>query len=290
VATDVRLSQNGVEVLSHFTADPDVRLSQAGVEVLSHFTADPDVRLSQLGVEVLWTSTTVAETRLSQLGVEVLSAVGPNEARLSQLGVEALSVVPRSADVRVTHEVIEYAATPAGELRATSAVIEYPTQADGEVRVTHSIIEVIKGSLGPPELDIQKSHSVTFYRGQPDATFEVVVTNIGVSQTNGQTVTVDDTLPTGLTLVSMTGTGWTCVGNVCTRPDILVPGDSYPPITVTVSVALDAPHSMTNLVEVSGGGSLPDSDTDTVTLAELFDAPLWRLYKFSLKTRLEETA
>ena len=33
------------------------------------------------------------------------------------------------------------------------------------------------------------------------------------------------------------------------------PGSSYPPITVTVNVAADAPSQVTNQVAVSGGGS-----------------------------------
>jgi hypothetical protein len=44
----------------------------------------------------------------------------------------------------------------------------------------------------------------------------------------------------------------------CTRNDGLAAGSSYPPITLTVDVALTAPNSVTNSANVSGGG-----ETDT---------------------------
>ena len=70
-------------------------------------------------------------------------------------------------------------------------------------------------------------------------------------------VTVTETVPTGLTLVSMAGTGWTCPsgGTTCTRSDVLSPGSNYPPIAVTVNVAFNAASQVTNQVAVSGGGS-----------------------------------
>ncbi|MDQ6653868.1 MAG: hypothetical protein M3Y84_14140, partial [Acidobacteriota bacterium] len=40
----------------------------------------------------------------------------------------------------------------------------------------------------------------------------------------------------------------------CTRSDVLAAGASYSPITVTVTVANNAPASVTNSVSVSGGG------------------------------------
>jgi hypothetical protein len=68
---------------------------------------------------------------------------------------------------------------------------------------------------------------------------------------------MSDTIPTGLTLVSMAGTGWTCAANSCNRADALASGQSYPSITVTVNVASNAPASVTNVATVTGGGSPP---------------------------------
>ena len=50
----------------------------------------------------------------------------------------------------------------------------------------------------------------------------------------------------------------------CTRSDALAAGASYPPITLTVSVAATAPDSLTNTATVSGGGDASPGD-NTVT-------------------------
>jgi hypothetical protein len=76
-------------------------------------------------------------------------------------------------------------------------------------------------------------------------------------------VTVSDTLGVGVTLVSMTGDGWTCVSNTCTRFDSLAPGASYPPITVVVNVDTNAPLHGTDEIAVSGGGSATAAATDS---------------------------
>src|SRR5204862_70088 len=82
------------------------------------------------------------------------------------------------------------------------------------------------------------------------------------------TVTVTETVPSGLTLVSMAGTGWNCPsgGNTCTRNDALAGGSSYPAITVTVNVAANATSPQVNSVSVSGGGSATASTTDSTTI------------------------
>ncbi len=66
---------------------------------------------------------------------------------------------------------------------------------------------------------------------------------------------MSDTLPQGLTLASMTGVGWTCGGTTCTRSDVLAPGASYPPITISVKVAPDAPSQVENKIRVSESGA-----------------------------------
>jgi uncharacterized repeat protein (TIGR01451 family) len=113
---------------------------------------------------------------------------------------------------------------------------------------------------GLPALTLTKSHTDPFFRSQLNATYTIVVTNTGDSPTVGvQTVT--DTVPAGLTLVSMAGAGWTCVGNVCTRSDALAVGASYPPITVTVNVAPDATSPQVNLAQPNTDATVPDSTT-----------------------------
>src|SRR6185369_1624356 len=92
-------------------------------------------------------------------------------------------------------------------------------------------------------------------KGQSGATYTLTARNSGASATSG-TVTVTDTLPSGLTATALTGTGWTCtVSSVsCTRSDVLAVASNYPAITLTVDVSTTAPASVTNSAAVSGGG------------------------------------
>jgi uncharacterized repeat protein (TIGR01451 family) len=102
-------------------------------------------------------------------------------------------------------------------------------------------------------LSIAKTHTGSFNQGQAGATYTITVTNNTASPGIGP-VTVTETVPIGLTFVSMSGLGWTVTGNIATRSDALAPGASYPALIVTVNVALDAPASLNNVVSISGGG------------------------------------
>jgi uncharacterized repeat protein (TIGR01451 family) len=120
--------------------------------------------------------------------------------------------------------------------------------------------------LLPPALSLSKWHTFTFQQGQNGATYTVSVSNSYLSVPTGGTVTVTDTIPTGLMLVSMAGTGWTCSANSCTRSDALIGEHEYPDITVTVNVTSNAPSSVTNQVSVSGGGSASANASDVTTI------------------------
>src|SRR5262249_46332264 len=110
------------------------------------------------------------------------------------------------------------------------------------------------GTTGTPDLTIAKTHAGSFAQGQ-DGTYTLTVSNGGTAATSAQ-VTAKDTLPGGLTATAMSGTGWTCTLSTltCTRADALAGGAVYPAITLTVSVAANAPSSVTNAASVSGGG------------------------------------
>lgn len=99
-----------------------------------------------------------------------------------------------------------------------------------------------------------------FAEGDQDRTYTITVTNNGDGPTDGSTVTVTDTLPTGLINGTLSGTGWNCIGLTCTRSDVLANGASYPAITLTVDVDRVAPAELTNTVSVDGGGELNTSN------------------------------
>ena len=128
------------------------------------------------------------------------------------------------------------------------------------------------------DLAITKTHSGNFTAGQ-NGSFNVLVTNLGPEIATG-TATVTDTLPTGLTYVSGTGSGWTCgaVGQVVTcnnsAPSIAL-GASLPILTLTVAVGGSAAASVQNSATVSHpmfdgtGGNQTSVDTVTVLRSNL---------------------
>jgi 6-phosphogluconolactonase (cycloisomerase 2 family) len=120
-----------------------------------------------------------------------------------------------------------------------------------------------------PALTIASSHAGDFYQGQRGATYSIAVSNTGPGATSGP-VTVNDTVPSGLTLVSLAGDGWTCPGNgaSCNRNDALASGASYPSIAVTVNVAANAPETVTNQVSVSGGGAAAANASDPTVIPQ----------------------
>jgi len=127
-------------------------------------------------------------------------------------------------------------------------------------------------TVSAPDLIVTKSHSANFTQGQVGATYTLTATNSGAAATNGSAVTVTDTLPVGLTATGISGSApWVCVlGTLtCTRSDVLAAGASYSPITVTVTVANNAPASVINSVTISGGGQINttnDTASDPTTI------------------------
>jgi uncharacterized repeat protein (TIGR01451 family) len=128
-----------------------------------------------------------------------------------------------------------------------------------------------------PDFAIAKSHGGgTLTRGGT-ASYTLQVTNINTTASVGL-VTVNDTLPLGITPTGASGTGWTCAVSSqtisCTRSDSLVGGGTYPLITVNVNVSQSAPATITNLGAVSGGGDVSpmnDVATDVATVGSNAD-------------------
>ena len=131
----------------------------------------------------------------------------------------------------------------------------------------------INSSVSGPDLTITKTHTGNFTQGQSGAAYSITVSNGGNAATSG-TVTVSDTVPTGLTATSIAGTGWTCTQSAgpCTRSDALAAAGSYPALTLTVNVSSTAPASVTNTATVSGGGETNtsnDSASDLTTITSV---------------------
>jgi len=144
-------------------------------------------------------------------------------------------------------------------------------------RVAVAVVGALLAGAAPaaaaPDLTVSAGHArATFLRSAPpnttpySGTLTLVVRNAGPDATDGTAVTVTQPLPAGFTALTnnpalgagplaASGPGWTCTAALaCTRSDVLAPGSSYPPITVTVNVANTAAATVTTAPTVVGGG------------------------------------
>jgi uncharacterized repeat protein (TIGR01451 family) len=152
---------------------------------------------------------------------------------------------------------------------ATNAQLVFPydvaVNGSGEVFIgDQTVVRLLVPQGSGALLSAAETGPASLKEGQTGATYSVVVSNNSAAASTSGVVTVTDTVSAGLTLASMSGTGWSCSSNTCTRSDALNPGASYPAITVTVNVAAAAPSQVGNQVGVSGGGS-PATSTSGVT-------------------------
>ncbi len=130
-----------------------------------------------------------------------------------------------------------------------------------------------------PVLSVTKTHTGTFTQGTT-AVWEMTVNNTASGSTTSGTVTVSDTLPSGYSLASFTGSGWTCGGTTavtCTSNQTESGGSSFPAIMLSVNVPANSPTSVSNTALAYGGGDLAHtslataaaSNTDTVTVVQV---------------------
>ena len=158
---------------------------------------------------------------------------------------------------------------------ATSAQLNGPlgvaVDAAGNVYVAdngnNAIRMLVPASAHAALLGIGSNVPGSLARGQMGAVYSLVVSDAAAAGPTSGPVTVTETLPASLTLVSMSGDGWSCAANVCTRSDVLNPGASYAPISVSVNVAVDAAAQVTGQIAVSGGGAPTVSATYVIAIA-----------------------
>jgi uncharacterized repeat protein (TIGR01451 family) len=176
-----------------------------------------------------------------------------------------------SADISLNGKVIVRASEFNGDVTSIERPITLLPSNEVAVRLVGKpgstvIVRIVAVRDTPARWSVTKTHAGSFTQGQQKATYTVTVSNAMNAGTTAGTVTVAETVPTGLALVSMSGSGWQCVATTCTRGDALVGGASYPPVTVTVNVAATATSPQVNEVAVSGGGSAAATATDATTI------------------------
>jgi uncharacterized repeat protein (TIGR01451 family) len=109
-----------------------------------------------------------------------------------------------------------------------------------------------------PQLTVTKAASPSPMQiGQP-AAYTIAVQNTGSASTAGNIV-LAETLPAGLTVTNVSGTGWTCVGTTgtfsCTFTGTIAAGSSSS-LVLTVLIGTTTAASITNTAVASGGGDV----------------------------------
>ena len=132
----------------------------------------------------------------------------------------------------------------------TSGTTTYSAGAD----LVLLMAQIVSATSDPAvDLSVTLSHTGTFVSGGT-GTYTITVSNAAGTEREDNTVTVVDTLPSGLTYASSSGTGWSCsaAGQVvtCTHAPTINPGASLPPLSLVVNIAEAAAASVTNSVTV----------------------------------------
>jgi uncharacterized repeat protein (TIGR01451 family) len=170
------------------------------------------------------------------------------------------------------NRIFEYAYTiPASPNYGTYSVSVTATEGGETPAITHT--RPASFPVQPKALTVAKSHVGDFTAGANNS-YTLLVSNSGGAIGAGTTTTVQDTLATGLTFVSGTGTGWSCsaAGQVvtCTSTAAIPASGSMAPITLTVAVAGNMGSSVANQASVGnssiGAGFQKDGNTDTAVV------------------------
>src|SRR5262249_5408623 len=154
----------------------------------------------------------------------------------------------------------------------------------------NGVVLTVSGNTPLPNLVIDKHHDPPTFVPGGTGTYTLTVTNNGPGPTDGTPVIVTDTVPPVFHVAGVSfAPPWDChtAGNTvtCSRSDILTPPNSYPPITINVTVAADA-TTATNVAVVSGGGDPTEARVDDLTPV----APVAGPVDFQIKKTHEGTA
>jgi hypothetical protein len=121
-----------------------------------------------------------------------------------------------------------------------------------------------------PTADLALTKAGTTLVPGTTTTYSLNVTNIGPGTLAGS-VEIVDTLPTGLSYLAHSGTGWTCGANnqivTCNWSGTLAASAAAPPLTLTASVSGSASGTITNTAVLSGTvvDNVPGNNTASYT-------------------------
>ncbi|MGZ4888509.1 MAG: hypothetical protein ACXWBH_04960, partial [Candidatus Angelobacter sp.] len=256
--------------------DPTISKTHSGLFIQGQ-TGTYNISVSNVGLSAL-DGTTVTVTDVLPTGLTANTVSGAGWSCSPGPPVQCTrtdALASNSAYPPVTLSVNIAASAPASVTNSVSV------SGGGDTNTLNNSASDIAAVIPPPaDLTITKTHTGNFQQGQNFVGYQIIVSNAGSSPTVGL-VTVTDTLPTGLTFVSMFGGGWNCNQTTCTRTDALAAGASYPPIQLTVNVANNAPASVTNTAVVSGGGEVNlanDTANDVTTITPTPDVAITKTH------------
>ncbi len=173
--------------------------------------------------------------------------------------------------------------TPAFTLGVGATNTRAVTATDTGITAAEYVNPTVDAGIAVIDLELAKTvtSSGPYYAGST-ITFELVPTNNGPANTlAGWQVT--EVLPASLTLVSISGTGYTCVAATatCTATAMLAAGSDGPPITVTAKIVKPFDGDVRNVAYVKASSSdtgetnslvVPAAGTDTAGTATNNDA------------------
>jgi fimbrial isopeptide formation D2 family protein/uncharacterized repeat protein (TIGR01451 family) len=276
----VTKSSNGPWTIAQSGAQYTLNVANLGEEATSGTITVRDTLPA--GVTANWTGTrTVGEFNCTFSGQNVTCTRSSSIAISGTTAITLPVNVTTSAAVG-TNSITNYASIGGGgDLYNGGSAPTPGTSCTNSAHCTSNSTTVLS-----PDLRISKSHTGNFTRGSTGTYTLTVSNNPGTASTSG-TITVTDTLPTGLSVnsgavgtVTVGGTNaanWTCNSNAAT-PQIItctsttaiaISGTSV--FTFTVNVSLTAANSVTNAVAVSGGNEATanngnNSATDPTTI------------------------
>jgi uncharacterized repeat protein (TIGR01451 family) len=194
-------------------------------------------------------------------GVTFVSASGAGWSCAHSASVSVTCTRPSLAAGATAPAITVVVTAPAHAGTITNAAHVSATSPDTDP--SNDAASVTTSVTASADLSIAKTGPATVVAGG-SMVYTLSVTNHGPSRASN--VSVIDTLPPGVTLVSASGTGWSCAHSAsasvtCTRPS-LASGATAPAITVVVTAPAKA-SSITNSASVSSATSDPSANDDS---------------------------
>jgi uncharacterized repeat protein (TIGR01451 family) len=211
----------------------------------------------------------------STTGTLTIKIAGPSAGQFDQLNVTGTTALDGTFNASfiggytpATGTTVWPVLTYASEL-GTFATQNLPTYTGGAVTSAYDPAAFDLTAVTPPAADLNMAMNgpAAVNAGAP-LSYTIDINNLGTASTSG-TITVIDTLPSGATGVSGSGTGWSCGAPTttitCTTPGPLASGNALPTLTIAMT-APAASGNVTNSATVSNSVADPNATNNTASV------------------------